>query len=73
MNTQGNWLIGLLLFVGFLIPGSVFGATITWNGGSGDWNTAGNWDTASVPTSGDTVIINSGSVTASGSDIDLVN
>ncbi len=36
-------------------------ATVTWNGSiSNDWNTAGNWSPAVVPTSGDTVVIPNG-------------
>ena len=31
--------------------------SFTWTGGSGDWNTPGNWDLASVPTSVDIVTI----------------
>lgn len=38
------------------------GTTETWTGAvSGDWNTAGNWSGAVVPTSGDTAIIASSS------------
>lgn len=38
-------------------------ATLTWTGSvNTDWHTAGNWSPAQVPTSADTVIINSGTV-----------
>src|SRR5512133_377810 len=39
-------------------------ATITWTGAvSSYWTNSANWNPAQVPTSGDTVIINSGSIT----------
>ncbi|MBQ6246697.1 MAG: hypothetical protein IJK04_07510, partial [Kiritimatiellae bacterium] len=39
--------------------------TMTWNGGSGDVNTAANWSPAQVPTSADTANIKSGSASMS--------
>src|SRR5438445_9637432 len=35
-------------------------ATIKWNGLTGDWTTAADWDSAIVPVSGDDVFFNSG-------------
>ena len=32
-------------------------STVSWVGGSGSWNTAGNWSTDTIPQAGDTVII----------------
>ena len=37
-------------------------AIITWIGGTGDWSTAANWSTGTVPGAGDDVVIPSGSV-----------
>jgi hypothetical protein len=36
-------------------------ATNTWVGGSGDWNTASNWSTGSVPGPNDSAVIGAGS------------
>lgn len=46
----------LLVAMGLSLPVS---AQITWTGAGGDglWNTAANWDSNSVPTSGDNVVI----------------
>ena len=53
------FLAGLgFLFLTFL-P-SLHGATVTWVGGSGDWNTATNWSTASLPGTNDDVVIGVG-------------
>ena len=46
------------LFLTFL-P-SLHGATVTWIGGSGDWNTATNWSTGSLPGTNDNVVIGAG-------------
>ena len=35
-------------------------ATVTWVGGSGDWNTAANWSTGALPGTNDDVLIGSG-------------
>src|SRR5580704_14309007 len=32
-------------------------ANITWNGGAGDWNTASDWSSASIPGTADTALI----------------
>lgn len=37
----------------------------TWLGSNGDWSVAANWSAASVPGSGDTVLLNSGTATLS--------
>ena len=37
-------------------------ATKTWIDGTGDWNTAGNWSTNSVPGPGDDAVISFGTV-----------
>ena len=39
---------------------SAQGATVTWIGGSGDWNTVTNWSTGALPGTGDDVVIGSG-------------
>jgi hypothetical protein len=45
----------------------------TWNVSSGTWGTAGNWSPSGVPAPGDTVYINSGTVTVAGQGITNVN
>ncbi len=37
-------------------------ATVTWNGGTGDWNNSANWDSGSIPDGNDDVIIPANSV-----------
>ena len=32
-------------------------ATINWKGGNGDWNTASDWDTGTVPGPSDDAVI----------------
>lgn len=58
----------LFLFFIFFVVQSAFGATKTWNGGTGtgkNWNTAGNW-TGGVPVAGDDVVFNTaGTITFS--------
>src|ERR1017187_9880609 len=39
---------------------ALHGATVTWIGGSGDWNTATNWSTGSLPGTSDNVVIGAG-------------
>ena len=39
-------------------PTTVGGATVSWVGGSGDWDTATNWSTGSLPGTNDNVVIN---------------
>src|ERR1035438_1785816 len=36
------------------------GATVSWVGGSGDWNTATNWSTGALPGTHDNVVIGAG-------------
>ncbi len=62
MKTSYNkfLLILVLLFSGNL---SLFATTYTWNGGTGDWNTASNWNPVGVPGNGDIAIISSANVT----------
>jgi hypothetical protein len=41
-------------------------STATWNGGNGNWNTSGNWDSGIVPNSGTTsVVIDGGNFVSS--------
>src|ERR1017187_9545618 len=54
MFLAGLW----FLFLTFL-P-ALHGATVTWVGGSGDWNTAANWSTGSLPGTNDNVVIGAG-------------
>ena len=54
MFLAGLW----FLFLTFL-P-SLHGATVSWIGGSGDWNTTNNWSTGAMPGAGDNVVIGSG-------------
>ena len=49
---------GALLVLLATLP--VGAATVTWTGGSGDWNTATNWSTGELPGPGDDVVIGSG-------------
>lgn len=44
-----------------MVASSAFGATKTWIGGSGSWNSAANWSPSGVPGSNDAIIIASGS------------
>ncbi len=56
---RANNLVGLCtaLFVATaLLP--VNAATVSWVGGSGDWNTAANWSSGALPTTNDDVVIN---------------
>ncbi len=54
------------LLVGLALASSdVHSATLTWNGStSTDWNNATNWLPQQVPTTNDTVVFSSGSLTA---------
>lgn len=50
-----------------LLGGIVANAQITWTGSvNNDWNTAGNWDSGTVPGSSDEVIITNATVNLSG-------
>jgi hypothetical protein len=52
-----------LLAVGILVfPLICSAATVSWVGGSGDWNTAGNWDTGVLPGPDDDVLIDTAGV-----------
>lgn len=55
----------LIIALVLSISGTLSGATITWIGGNGAWETASNWNPAQLPTVNDEVIINSGSVVIS--------
>lgn len=44
----------VLMAFAFVVP-SVRAANKFWNGGTGNWNTSGNWDPAGVPVNGDDV------------------
>src|ERR1700730_4880793 len=48
---------------------SVFAQVSVWNGGNGDWNTAGNW-TGGVPTSSSLVFIDNGKAVNSSVGLD---
>ena len=48
-TTNGNW------------PTYTFNISNNWIGANGNWNTAGNWSFATVPTSSDHITISSGS------------
>ena len=48
--------LGLLVF----FPALLQGATVTWIGGSGDWNTTNNWSTHTLPGTNDNVVIAAG-------------
>jgi hypothetical protein len=54
--------IGLfaLVFVFVSSPLLLGAATVTWIGGSGDWNTTNNWSTGALPGTNDDVVIGSG-------------
>jgi subtilisin-like proprotein convertase family protein len=53
-----------LLGASLWLANSLQAATLTWTGAvNSDWQTAGNWSPAQVPTASDTVNINSGTVT----------
>jgi len=47
----------------FLIAISLSGAVTTWTGGTANWDIATNWDTGTIPSASDDVIISSGHVT----------
>src|ERR1035441_1482823 len=52
-------ILGLIL-CGLSCPFFLEAATVTWVGGSGDWNTTSNWNTGSLPGTNDDVVIGSG-------------
>ncbi len=47
----------------FLFTISLSGVEITWTGDTGNWDIDSNWDTGTIPTASDDVIISSGYVT----------
>ena len=53
------FLAGLWFLFPTFLP-ALHGATATWVGGSGDWNTAANWSTGSLPGTNDNVVIGAG-------------
>ena len=64
---KGSLKLVLVALMLFCSAGKSYCATATWlgpvvlfihTGGSGDWNTGGNWSTGAVPTAGDDVVIN---------------
>jgi hypothetical protein len=55
-KTMKNIITLLSLFV--LAQQQTLALTCTWIGGNSDWNIASNWDTGTVPTGADDVIIN---------------
>ena len=58
----------LLLSAGLWLANSLQAAKLTWTGAvSSDWQTAGNWSPAQVPTASDTVNISSTVTTATAS------
>lgn len=42
----------MLLFIGLLIGGAQAQTAVSWNGGSGNWNTPGDWGGGVVPNNG---------------------
>ena len=44
--------LALFFLLVLLTPKPVAAATITWNGGSGNWEDGANWSGGSVPSSG---------------------
>jgi hypothetical protein len=64
-----------LAFCAFCCPIHVHAATVTWIGGSGDWDTATNWSTGQLPGPSDDVVIGAGaSITVThSSGTDTVN
>ena len=52
----------LFLFAALCLPQVVSAANLYWTGAiNSDWNTAGNWNTGTIPTSADDLYINAGS------------
>jgi len=60
--SHGSALVRLPLLLALLASSAPRAAAITWTGGNGRWNTAGNWSTGTVPTANDDVTI-TGAVT----------
>ncbi len=59
----------LILSLSLTICSALFGETLTWAGGNGDWNDANNWNCTTcpaVPTDTDDVLIPSGAVNLTG-------
>src|SRR6266508_6941271 len=52
-------IVTLLLGLAVYFPTLLFGATISWIDGSGDWNTAVNWSGGALPGTNDDVVIGS--------------
>src|SRR5271165_872464 len=55
---SGRFIQGVCVAIAFLPALAGRSATITWVGGSGDWNTATNWSGSAVPNTNDDAIIN---------------
>src|SRR5262245_42136252 len=59
----GSLLLGVLLLL-LPSPRLTLAATVSWVGGNGDWDSATNWSTGSLPELGDDVVIDvPGSIT----------
>ena len=53
---------GLLTIL--ILTGTIFAQTkYTWNGSTGSWQTASNWNPNGIPSAADTAVVNSGTVT----------
>ena len=53
-----RWQFLLVIFILILLPPTSPAATVSWIGGSGDWNTAANWSSApALPGPDDDVVI----------------
>lgn len=63
-ETKTKFLKSYAFLYAFLLLGTLHlqAVTITWNGGSGSWFDQNNWDTGSIPTLADEVIISNGRV-----------
>src|ERR1035441_9294626 len=53
-------LVASLWFLFPIFLPSLHGATVTWVGGSGDWNTTANWSTGALPGTGDDAVVGPG-------------
>ena len=53
-------LLGVFFFCCPIFLPALHAATVTWIGGSGDWNTTANWSTGDLPGAGDDVVVGPG-------------
>src|SRR3972149_4052277 len=51
------WLGGVVALLVLCIQPRAGAATVSWRGGTNNWNVATNWSSGSVPLAGDDVII----------------